>query len=36
MAAADAITTLRIQRNLVTGGQDGKQLVSMIRESSET
>jgi len=24
MAAADAITTLRFQRNLVTGGQDGK------------
>ena len=24
LAAADAITTLRIQRNLVTGGRDGK------------
>jgi hypothetical protein len=24
LAAADATTTLRIQRNLVTGGQDGK------------
>src|SRR6476660_7898678 len=26
MAVADAITTLRIHRNLVTGGQDSKQL----------